>query len=163
MRPERLYQWKIPMTPSGMEPATFWLVVQCLNQLRYRVPPCITLYYIILYYIILYYIILYYYKKYIHYSLIKHLLPTRFSIQTLLTHLTITKFCSLPSFFMFDFMHGKLLRPCCAYGKWIKLWNKLYAYQMVTYIEWHIPDVVLIQLILLMMGTWLPETCREYK
>jgi len=24
------------------------------------------------------------------------------------------------------------------------------------------PDV-LIQLILLMMGTWLPETCREYK
>jgi len=24
-----------------------------------------------------------------------------------------------------------------------------------------IPDVVLIQLILLMMGTWLPETCRE--
>jgi len=28
------------------------------------------------------------------------------------------------------------------------------------YIEWHMPDV-LIQLILLMMGTWLPETCRE--
>jgi hypothetical protein len=27
----------------------------------------------------------------------------------------------------------------------------------------HIPDVVLIQLILLMMGTWLPETCREQK
>jgi len=25
------------------------------------------------------------------------------------------------------------------------------------------PDVVLIQLILLMMGTWLPVTCREYK
>jgi len=29
--------------------------------------------------------------------------------------------------------------------------------------EWHIPNVVLIQLILLMMGTWPPETCREQK
>jgi len=33
------------------------------------------------------------------------------------------------------------------------------AHQTVTYTEWHLPDVVLIQLILLMMGTWLPETC----
>jgi len=31
--------------------------------------------------------------------------------------------------------------------------------RLVSYIEWHIPDILLIQLILLMMGTWLPETC----
>jgi len=34
------------------------------------------------------------------------------------------------------------------------------AYQTVTYIEWDIPDV-LIQLILLMMSTWVLETCRD--
>jgi len=37
------------------------------------------------------------------------------------------------------------------------------AHQTVTYIEWHIPDVVLIQLILLMMSTWVLETCSGLK
>jgi hypothetical protein len=36
---ERLGKLKNPMPSSGIEPATFRLVAQCLNQLCYRVPP----------------------------------------------------------------------------------------------------------------------------
>jgi hypothetical protein len=36
VRPERLCQWKVSMIPSEIKPATFRLVAQCLNQLRYQ-------------------------------------------------------------------------------------------------------------------------------
>ena len=38
VRPEGLCQWKIPVSPSGNEPATFRVVTQCINQMSHRVP-----------------------------------------------------------------------------------------------------------------------------
>jgi hypothetical protein len=39
VRLEGLGQFNDPVTPLGIEPATFRLVTQRLNQLRHRVPP----------------------------------------------------------------------------------------------------------------------------
>jgi hypothetical protein len=38
VRPEGLCKLKNPMTPSGIEPATFRPVAELLNQLRHRMP-----------------------------------------------------------------------------------------------------------------------------
>ena len=42
VQPKGLCRWKFPMTPSGIEPATYRLLTQCLNQLPNRVSPDIT-------------------------------------------------------------------------------------------------------------------------
>ena len=39
VRPDLLCQWKLPMKIIEVEPATFRLIAQCLNQLHHRVSP----------------------------------------------------------------------------------------------------------------------------
>jgi len=39
LRPGGLCQWETPMTPSGIEPAKFRIVAQCLNRMRHCVTP----------------------------------------------------------------------------------------------------------------------------
>jgi hypothetical protein len=41
VRSEGLCQWKIPVTPSGIEPVTFWFVAQHLNHCATTVPLCV--------------------------------------------------------------------------------------------------------------------------
>jgi hypothetical protein len=52
----------------------------------------------------------------------------------------------------------------CRWPSGMQLWvPPKPAYQTVTYVEWHIPYVVLIQWIRLMMSTWVLETCRDFE
>jgi hypothetical protein len=48
--PEGLCQWKIPVTPSGIDPATFWFVA-VPQPLRHHVPPILEQYYVKIIYV----------------------------------------------------------------------------------------------------------------
>ena len=75
VRPEGLCQSKILVTPSEIESATFRLVVLCLNQLRYRVPPLIHVCVYIYIYIYIYIQLFIYLSEFFRLSLRKVQFP----------------------------------------------------------------------------------------
>jgi hypothetical protein len=84
-----------------------------------------------------------------------HFLTTKYNSCEWPTWRTIPFSCMfIPNLYMFRAL------MCSSSGELIVSLRHLVY---VTLCRWHIPDVVLIQLILLMMSIWVLETCRDLK